>query len=137
MVIPDELTTMRGAPAFLLGLIVLSLVASVLPKQQHGSRGITVQLKVPDATWSVWIQEIRLVRCELWVHAHLSSSGFGAQVISTISDTVTVWDQTGAVKRSVTGKTWGWRNSEQIEFIQSIDDLGEDWIAGEEVSFTR
>jgi len=93
---------------------------------------ISIELTVPDAAWEIEINEIYEVENELWVIAELNrKTGFAAQVISKIKDSVEIHHKKLTVKYYVIGKIWQWENKEEIHFIKSKSDI-EDYIKNRE-----
>ena len=86
---------------------------------------IPVALKAPDASWRVSIQEVREVGGEYWVYARLERSpgAMGIQVITTVRDEVSVQAPAKPVKVFATGKTWKWKNDEDVSFLGGRDEL--------------
>ncbi|WP_419780302.1 hypothetical protein [Maridesulfovibrio sp.] len=93
---------------------------------------ITVELQVPDTTWTIQITEVREVGNELWVVSHLSQDPdmMGAQVISTVKNSIELVAPDLPVKQFVTGKTWNWDNGEDYVFISSINDIEQELDTG-------
>jgi heat shock protein HslJ len=89
---------------------------------------ITVELQTPDPTWSIQINEVCKVGNELWVVSHLSQNSdmVGAQVISTVKDSIELVAPDLPIKHFVTGKTWNWDNGEGYVFISSRKDIEQD-----------
>jgi hypothetical protein len=86
--------------------------------------GITVQLTVPDAAWTIAIDEIYRVANELWVISTLRRTGdLSAQVISTVRDSVEICAYGVVVKHFVVGKTWHWENEEPYVFLHDLDGI--------------
>ena len=86
---------------------------------------VSVALKVPDAAWRVSIQEVREVGGEYWVLAHLERSpgAMGIQVITTVRDEVSVQAPAKPVKIFATGKTWKWKNDEDVTFVKDRSEI--------------
>jgi hypothetical protein len=86
---------------------------------------ISVALKVPDAAWRVSIQEVREVAGEYWVLAQLERSprAAGIQVISTVRDELTVQEASKPVKVFIAGKTWKWKNDEEMTFVKDRSEI--------------
>ncbi|UCF37052.1 MAG: hypothetical protein JSU96_20020 [Acidobacteriota bacterium] len=99
---------------------------------------IKVTLEVPDTAWSVTIQEVRVVGEELWVISKLErpSDLMGAQVISQVTDSVTIKAPRLPVKHLILGKTWNWENDPSLEFITNPTML-EERMSGGKVLFQR
>ncbi len=93
---------------------------------------ITVELQVPDTTWTLQIKEVCEVGNELWVVSNLSqaSNMMGAQIISTITDSIELGAPDLPIKHFVIGKTWNWDNRGDYVFIKSIKDIEQELDAG-------
>lgn len=89
---------------------------------------ITVQLTVPDATWSIAIDEVYEVGDELWVVSIVSQNPdmVGAQVISTVQASLNIAAPELPVKHFIVGKTWNWKNEEPYAFIEDSGKLAEE-----------
>ena len=86
---------------------------------------IPVALRAPDASWRVSIQEVREVGGEYWVLAHLERSpgAMGIQVITTVRDEVSVQAPAKPLKVFATGKTWKWKNDEDMTFVKDRSEI--------------
>lgn len=93
---------------------------------------IPVALKAPDAAWRVTIHEVREVGSEYWVLAHLERSprAMGIQVITTVRDEVSLQATPKPVKTFITGKTWKWKNDEDVSFIEGRDKMPAEFEKG-------
>jgi len=100
---------------------------------------VSVQLKVPSTAWSIRITDVYEFEREVWVAARLSSGGVGADVISTVSDSVTIPETTKDVKYFILGRTWNWDNSEPYEFVQANDEqkFEAELKSGKKIDFIR
>jgi len=94
---------------------------------------ITVRLAVPDTTWAVAIDEVHKIGNELWVIAVVSQNPdvMGAQVITTVEDTLKLAAPDLPVQFFVIGKTWKWENEESYNFIESLDRIEKELESGE------
>jgi hypothetical protein len=90
------------------------------PANGEGIKDVTVSLTVPDAAWTVAIDEVRRVNDEIWVVSTVSRDPdrMGAQVISTIQASVKLAVPDLPVKHYIIGKTWTWKNEEPYTFIR-------------------
>lgn len=97
-----------------------------------GERRIAVALTVPDTTWRIAIDEVYRVGDALWVVAAVSQppDAMGAQVISTVEDTLVLDAPDLPVKVFVLGKTWNWPNQEPYDFIDARDQIEADLRQG-------
>lgn len=102
---------------------------------------ISVRFAVPDPGYVARIAEIRRVGDELWVRTEVHRRpGFSPQVIAEVEDTVTVRLPSLPVQHFITGKTWGWANSEPYRFLDEAQTAsflerfrsGEPWYVREE-----
>jgi hypothetical protein len=93
---------------------------------------VMVQLTVPDAAWTIVIDEVHRVKKELWVIATVSRDPdmMGAQVISTVQASVQVAAPDLPVQYLVIGKTWGWKNDEPYTFIKNLKQVEKELAAG-------
>ncbi len=91
-------------------------------------RYVSLTLKVPDTTWSGRIEKVLGVGDELWVFSHLSQmeGQFCLAVISEVKDEVLVCQDDKTIKHFVTGKTWGWENEEELNFVDAHPDMPAD-----------
>ena len=88
-------------------------------------REITVTLTVPDAAWTIAIDEVHEVKDEIWVISTVSRDPdvMGAQVISIVKALVKIAAPDLPVKHFVIGKTWNWPNKEPYTFIKNRKEL--------------
>ncbi len=95
-------------------------------------KDVTVRLAVPDTTWTVVIEEVHKIGNELWVIASVAQDPdmMGAQVITTVEDSLTLAAPDLPVKFFVIGKTWNWENEESYNFIESLDKIEEELKSG-------
>jgi hypothetical protein len=95
-------------------------------------RGITVTLTVPDAAWEIVIDEVHEVKGEIWVVSTVSREPdmMGAQVISTVKDSVKCAAADLPEKHFVIGKTWNWPSEEPITFIKTMSELEKELKSG-------
>jgi hypothetical protein len=95
-------------------------------------KDIVVHLTVPDTTWSVSIDEVHQVGDALWVISVLSQNPevMGAQVISTVQDSLTLPVPDLPVKHFIMGKTWAWENEEPYTFIDNIKQIEKELTTG-------
>ncbi|ETX05925.1 MAG: hypothetical protein ETSY2_20160 [Candidatus Entotheonella gemina] len=122
----------------LLGLILLLLAISGGPGESEPSRRqdasgsqdrsatqeITVSVMVPDLAWRVSIREVFLVGRELWVISGLSrGEGMAGQMMTTVTDRVSLAAPPLPIKHFVVGKTWGWENAEPYTFLSNTDSI--------------
>ena len=93
---------------------------------------IKVRLSVPDTTWTVVIDEVHKIGNELWVLASVSQKShvMGAQVITTVEDSLKLTAPDLPVKYFLTGKTWNWENEEPYTFIDNPDEIREELKSG-------
>ena len=94
---------------------------------------ITVELTVPDAAWTIAIDEVHKVGDELWVVSTVSRDPeiMGAQVISTVRASLKLDAPDLPVKHFVMGKSWNWQNQEPYVFIRQAVQIQGDLQSGE------
>jgi len=98
------------------------------------SKDISVTVTVPDMGWKVHIQGVYQVDGELWVVSILTRTpGIAGQIITTVSDTVTVTAPNLPIKHFLLGKTWTWQNKEGHVFIQNIKEIEDRLKAGKQL----
>ena len=112
-----------------LGLVLLLLCTVGCDSDE---KEVTVRLAVPDTTWAVAIEEIHKIGNELWVIASVAQDPdmMGAQVITTVEDSLKLAAPDLPVKFFVIGKTWNWENEESYSFIESLDKIEEELKSG-------
>lgn len=88
---------------------------------------LTIKLAAPSPAWSVKISEVWVVGEEIWVLADLSKKdGMAAQVITEISDSVSVEAPDIGVVYYVIGQTGGWSpNTPGVKLILNKDQISE------------
>ena len=93
---------------------------------------ITVKLTVPDAAWTLTINEVHMVGNELWVISTVSQNPdlMGAQVISTVHATLKLTAPDLPVKHFIIGKTWNWKNEEPCTFIENLKQIEKELKSG-------
>jgi hypothetical protein len=86
---------------------------------------ITVKLTVPDAAWSIAIDEVHRVGNELWIISTVSRKPdlIGAQVISTAQASLKLTAPDLPLRYFVIGKTWNWKNEEPYTFIENLKQI--------------
>jgi hypothetical protein len=100
--------------------------SSSAPVQQETrfSQNITVSLRVPDLAWEIHIAEIYIIGTELWVISLVERSGdAAAQMLATVTDTVTVSAPSLPIKHFIVGKQWTWDNPEPYVFLQAQSEI--------------
>ena len=113
---------LRGIPC----LLLLSGVSCVSEQRVESStpQNFSVELKAPSSNWRVQIQEIHQVGKELWVFSSLQQQqAIGLTVVTTVKDAVTAGAPKLPVRHFVRGKTWRWKNTEEITFVRNFDSL--------------
>ena len=93
---------------------------------------ITIKLTVPDAAWTITIDQVHKIGKELWIISIVSRDPnmMGAQVISTIKDTLKLVVPDLPVKHYVIGKTWNWKNKEAYTFIKNLKGIEKELKTG-------
>jgi len=102
--------------------LVLLLCTTALGADE---KEITVKLTVPDAAWTIAIDEVHKVGNEIWVIAIVSRNPdlMGAQVISTVQASLKLAVPGLPVKNFIIGKTWVWENTEPYTFISDLKQI--------------
>lgn len=95
---------------------------------RESKESTTVQLRIdaPDASWKLNIESIYRAEDRLVAISRLSrEEGMAAQVISAVSDTVTIADGHGdkPVEHYVLGKTWNWGDKSTYTAVESLDEM--------------
>ena len=95
-------------------------------------REIMVKLTVPDAAWTIVIDEVHKVGNELWVISTVSRNPdmMGTQVISTVQASLKMAAPDLPTKYFVIGKTWNWKNEEPYIFIKNLKQIEEELKSG-------
>lgn len=93
---------------------------------------ITVKLTVPDAAWTLAVEEVHEVANELWVIAVVARNPdvMGAQVISTVQTSLKLAAPDLPVKNFIIGKTWNWKNDEPYIFIEDLKQIEKELKSG-------
>lgn len=99
--------------------LVTGAAACAAPPSAPGQAMVRVELSVPDTAWSVSIDEVYDAGTQLVAvcRLHRPDDMFGGQAISRASDTAPVQAGTLPVVYWITGKTWGWANTEPYVFL--------------------
>ncbi len=108
-------------------MTILSALLLCTTTQGAGITNITVELTVPDAAWTLAIEEVYKVENEIWVISRLSRPAgvMGIAVISKVRDSVGIAPDL-PVKHFIIGKTWGWENKEPCIFIEDLKEIEKD-----------
>jgi len=95
-------------------------------------REIMVKLTVPDASWTIAIEEVYKVGNELWVISAVLQNPdmMGAQVISTVTASLKLAAPDLPTKYFVVGKAWGWKNEEPYIFIKDLKQIEKELKSG-------
>jgi hypothetical protein len=96
-------------------------------------KDITVELTVPDSTWTLAIDEVYRVGDELWVISIVSRNPevAGAQVISIVRASVNLAAPDLPIKNFIIGKAWNWENPEPYTFITDLQQIEKALKTGE------
>ena len=88
---------------------------------------IKISFQVPAANYAVRIQEVHQVGEEVWVISQITSTGFGVQVISDVSDSISLNEEVeGKVIHKVLGKTWNWgKDTQNLQYVADAKGLKE------------
>ena len=97
-----------------------------------------IAITVPDSTWSVEIKDVLETETETAIIVKLNQAEgmMGMQVISEVITAVEC-ETDKPVKVYVYGKIWGWKNTEDYEFVDAGFDLSGKPIAYEVVEPSR
>ena len=119
---------MKLIRGMILPLVLLLFTTAVYADKKN----IAVELTVPDATWTIAIDEVHKVGNELWVIATVSQiqDVMGAQVISTVQDSLKLAVPDLPVKNFIIGKTWAWENTEPYSFIEDLKQIEKELKTG-------
>ncbi len=89
-------------------------------------REFSVAIDVPDLSWKIKIREIHVIGHEVWVIAETQREAvIAGQMISRISDQLTLKAPDFPVKYFILGKTWHWSNQEPYTFLRSRGEIAE------------
>lgn len=95
-----------------------------VPQKGQSRQDIAVSLMVPDLAWRIHIDEIYIVGTELWVISMVErSEASAAQMLTTITDSVTVSAPSLPIKHFIVGKQWHWENPEPYVFLQARSQI--------------
>jgi len=119
---------MQMAKRMILPLILLLCTTAFGADEKE----ITVKLTVPDAAWTIAIDEVHKVGNELWVISTVSQNPevMGAQVISTVQASLKLTAPDLPMKYFIIGKAWDWVNKEPYTFIKNLKQIGEELKSG-------
>ena len=97
-----------------------------------GEKEIMLELTVPDSSWTIAIDEVHRVGNELWVVSIVSRNPevAGAQVISTVRDSLKLAAPDLPIKNFIIGKAWNWENPEPYIFITDLQQIGKELESG-------
>ncbi len=88
------------------------------------TRDITVSVMVPDLGWRISIREIVVVGQELWVISQLTRrDGAAGEMLTTVTDNVSLAAPPLPIKHIVVGKTWSWENAEPYTFVSDTHSI--------------
>ena len=112
-------------------LILLFFTTAAVANEKE----ITVELTVPDSTWTIAIDEVHQVGNELWVISYVSQNPdvIGAQVISTVQASVKITVPDLPLKNFIVGKTWAWENPEPYTFIPDLKQIAAELESGKQI----
>ncbi len=97
-----------------------------------GEKEIMLELTVPDSSWTIAIDQVHRVGNELWVVSIVSRNPevAGAQVISTVRDSLKLAAPDLPIKNFIIGKAWNWENPEPYIFIKDLQQIGKELESG-------
>jgi hypothetical protein len=113
--------------------MILPLVLLLCSTAVHADKkNIVVSVTVPDTTWTVTIDAVYRMGDELWVISTVSNDPdvMGAQVISTVQDSLHLTVPDSPVKHFIIGKTWHWKNEEPYTFIEDLKEIESELESG-------
>ena len=111
---------MKSGTILLMGLMLCPAAASA----GDINHDIIVKLTVPDRAWKISIEEVYRVKDEIWVISLLERSPMmAAQVISTVTDKVSLTAPDLPEKHFILGKTWNWENKEPYTFLKDRKEI--------------
>lgn len=103
----------------------------------------TVSVKVPNLAWQVKVVKMVEVDQHLHIVAELSQFAqdnmpmVGAMVVMPVKDKVYAEYYDASPTVYVIGKTWRWENTEDYQFISSMDEIKDKLSGGSDVKFER
>lgn len=117
-------------PAKLIEVAAGSLAKAPAAKENESTQiPVTVRLDTPDAAWQVQIVKIYRTQESIVAISQLKREAdvMGAQVISTVADTVEIDSQWAdlPVRHYILGKTWEWGDTGEYSFIESSEAFGQ------------
>lgn len=119
---------MRITKKMILPLVLLLCTTAVYADEKD----IAVKLTVPDATWTIAIDEVHKVGNELWVISTVSQNPdvMGAQVISTVQASLKLAVPDLPMKNFIIGKAWAWENTEPYTFLKDLKQIEKELKSG-------
>ena len=121
-------------PSRILPLLVVLMVSAGVPARAQDkpapgdlapvARVLTLEVAVPDGAWTLQFDEVWRMQGELWVFARVSrpEDALAAQMITRLRAEVAVRLPPLPMKYFVLGKTWEWKNQEEVEWITERSD---------------
>ena len=112
---------MQIAKRIILSLVLLLNTIALAADEKE----IMVKLTVPDAEWTIAINEVHRVGNELWIISTVSRNPdiIAAQVISSVQASLKLAAPDLPMKYFVIGKTWDWKNEESYTFIKDLKQI--------------
>lgn len=119
---------MRMTKRMILPLVLLLCTTAVCADEKD----IAVKLTVPDATWTIAIDEVHKVGNELWVISTVSQNPdvMGSQVISTVQVSLKLAVPDLPMKNFIIGKAWAWENTEPYTFLKDLKQIEKELKSG-------
>jgi len=119
---------MRMTKRMILPLVLLLCTTAVCADEKD----IAVKLTVPDATWTIAIDEVHKVGNELWVISTVSQNPdvMGAQVISPVQASLRLAVPDLPMKNFIIGKAWAWENTEPYTFLKDLKQIEKELKSG-------
>lgn len=107
-------------------VIAGSLAEAEIEETPADQQSISIRLDTPDASWRIKIAKVYRTSESLAVISQLYREGdMAAQVISTVSDTVSIpATDDMPVRHYILGKSWDWASTPDHTFIESMETFG-------------
>ena len=94
------------------------------PELPRGTEKISIRMDTPDAGWAIAIESAYRSEDAIIAISRLTrTEGMAAQVISTVTDSITFPRAGLPIKHFVIGKSWNWGDTGDYEFIQGLDEI--------------
>jgi len=123
-------------PAAIRSVIAGSFKRAGAARAAENSRKVTVRLDAPNPAWQLEIEGVYAAPDQLIAVSRLTrrEDVAAAQVITTLSDSLTLPENDERpVQHYILGKTWNWGDSEDYEFIDSLDAIATELDAAKQI----